>query len=133
MEKTLAQLIEEENVVFMGNDWRPDETVKDGPIPGMRHVGEKPVVNCNDLFYWACSDGEDITEETLPQFHQAVKDCKEDESLAAWLYCARIRKMRPQGAAYTYIPKDLWPLFDACGPEREIDFGNSWKPGEYRS
>ena len=34
------------------------------------------------------------------------------------LFSARVRKMRPQGASYKLYPKELWPLFDACGPER---------------
>jgi hypothetical protein len=39
------------------------------------------------------------------------------------LFVCRERKMRPQGAVY---PEDrrFWPLFDACGPEREVGLGN---------
>ena len=129
---TIAELLAREDVVFMGSDWKKDETAKDGPLPGFRYVGEKPCVNCNDVFFWGCADGEDITEETLPAFNQAVDDCRGDVALAAWLYCARIRKERPQGAAYTFIPKDLWPLFHACGPERKTDCGNPYKPGQYK-
>ena len=40
------------------------------------------------------------------------------------LYCARKRKMRPQGAMYKTIPKTLWHLFDVCGEEREMNMGN---------
>jgi hypothetical protein len=43
------------------------------------------------------------------------------------LYCARIRKMRPQGACYKTIEPQFWPLFDAAGEPREADraaFGN---------
>lgn len=47
------------------------------------------------------------------------------------LFCARVRGERPQGAAYKVrYPEELWPLFDAAGPEREVGFGNPRKPGE---
>lgn len=49
------------------------------------------------------------------------------------LFAAKVKGMRPQGAAYTYIPTDAWDLFDACGPERQTGMGNPYKPGEYRS
>ena len=139
MEKTIAQLMIEANddnadtVVFMGSNWVEDEAIKDEPFPGKRYAGEKLCVNCNDAFWWAVADCEDITEETLPQFNQAIKDCNGDEGLAAWLYCARKRGMRVQGAAYSYIPEELWPLFDACGPEREKDFFNPYKQGTYKT
>lgn len=42
-----------------------------------------------------------------------------------------MRKERPQGACYP-SNKDLWPLFDACGPEKPTGFGNPYKPGEYK-
>ena len=47
------------------------------------------------------------------------------------LFCCRVRGMRPQGAALRSIPKPLWPLFDAAGPERNPkDFGNTPRPEE---
>jgi len=90
-------------------------------------------VNCNDLFYWGCADGEEITVESLPVLKQAFEDC---EKAVKWgrlwamqLYCCRMRKMRPQGCCYPK-QKELWPLVDACGPERETGFGNPYPPGE---
>jgi hypothetical protein len=79
-------------------------------------------VNCNDLFFWGCSDAEDIeTQEDI----DLLKKCFEDigEYWATQLFTARKRRMRPQGAAY---PKNenLWKFFDDCGPEREIDLCN---------
>lgn len=80
-------------------------------------------VNCNDTFWWGTGDVEPITPDNIAVLEQAAKDCADvDEVLdgyAGELFCARVRKMRPQGAAY---PKDarLWPLFDACGPERIV-------------
>lgn len=79
-------------------------------------------VNCNDLFYWATADLEPISPDNFPELERAMKDVGatqvNSESLDGLsLFCARVRKMRPQKCAY---PKDkkLWPLFDACGPER---------------
>lgn len=91
-------------------------------------------VGCNDVFAWGCADGEDITLENLPQLRQAITDAKAADPVMGSIYgchlfVARVRGMRPQGAAY---PKEqaLWPLFDACGPEREVGFGNPCRPGE---
>ncbi len=84
------------------------------------HVDGKTVttfVNCNDLFYWACSDCEEITLDELPR----LKECLEiNPKIGADLWCSRKRGMRPQKPYYDerYCPKDLWPLFDACGPEQ---------------
>lgn len=111
---------------------------------------------CGDVFIWGASDVEPITEETLPVLRQAIADV---EALGGmWsqgdgflLYCARMRKMRPQNAYYRNLrvhvsvpdglneyghPKrradedaekigtaKLHALFDAAGPERSMDFG----------
>lgn len=80
------------------------------------------LVNCNDLFYWAYSDAETITQDNISVFETAFKDASEKDKLGALfadlLFCCRIREMRPQGACYDNIPNSLWTLFDACGPER---------------
>lgn len=89
-------------------------------------------VNCSDEFFWGCADSEDITEADLPMFNEAVVECAGNLNTASSLYCCRKRKERPQGALYTYIDGELWPLFDACGPEREVGFGNPYKPGDYK-
>jgi hypothetical protein len=86
-------------------------------------------VNCNDLFAWACGDVERVTPENVGEFERAAADAYAADPefgsiYAPALFCCRVRGMRPQGAAY---PKDrpaLWPLFDACGPERVVEFGN---------
>lgn len=81
-------------------------------------------VNCNDCFYWACSDCEQLTPENLPILVQAFKDAeaadeKRGTIYAPELFVARVRGMRPQGASYKECyPETMWPLFDACGPER---------------
>jgi hypothetical protein len=63
---------------------------------------------------------------------KAVEDCDGDLSIGAMLYCARKYEMRPQGAVYSHIPRKLWPVFDECGPIREIDMCNPYNPGEYK-
>ena len=92
-------------------------------------------VNCNDLFYWACADTEEITPENIDSLEQAIIDlgaiCKHGEVYGVELWCSRMRHMRPQGAFYPH-DKELWLLFDECGPEREVGFGNPCVPGEYR-
>lgn len=85
------------------------------------------MVLANDLFSWGTADGEELTVADLPLFKKCVEDT---QSYACDLYAARKRKMRPQGAAYPG-DKSLWPLFDACGPERETGLGNPYTPESY--
>ncbi len=75
------------------------------------------MVNCNDLFFWACSDAEVITEDNISEFEQAYKDI--DSPYAQILFCCRVRGMRPQKPYYKHIPEKFHKLFDSCGPERE--------------
>lgn len=78
--------------------------------------GVQPWVICNDLFFWGCADGEDISLEELPQ----LIECHTlSPKFGGDLWCCRKREMRPQAAMYKYIPRDEWPLFDAAGPERD--------------
>jgi hypothetical protein len=82
-------------------------------------------VNVSDIFAWGAADAEEITPETLSVLEKAFADAS-GAGLAyvtAPLYAARIRGMRPQGAAY---PATLagQVLFNACGPERPIGLGN---------
>lgn len=91
-------------------------------------------VNCNDMFFWACSDCEKLTPENLHILEQAVKDVKAvtgDSEHADLLFCCRVRKMQPQGAVFDekYLPKRLWSLFAAAGEHRPADLGN---PTEYK-
>jgi hypothetical protein len=90
-------------------------------------------VNCNDTFWWASADSEQVTPENIGDLERAYADAKAaahcGECYGSMLFCARIRKMRPQGAAYPDDEK-LWPLLDACGPERPIGVGNPRRPGK---
>lgn len=103
-----------------------------------RGMDGKPTafVNCSDLFDWGSADCEEVTPENFPMLVQAIEDAEKAVKYGGIrgddLFCARVRGCRPQGAAYTFIRPELWPLFDACGPERETGVGNPYKPGEYK-
>lgn len=84
---------------------------------------------CNDFFFWGCADGEEITQEKLPVLWEAKKEMdnlsiSDHELEYGLLFCAKVRKMRPQGAYYKYLKEETWPLFDTCGPFRESGIGN---------
>ncbi len=94
-------------------------------------------LNVNDTFYWGTADCEPVTPDDFPDLASARDDVKSltgvlgyDEWTAnlsqhvADLYAARRRGERPQGASYKFYPEAIWPLFDACGPERETGLGN---------
>jgi len=72
-------------------------------------------VNCNDLFHWACADGEGFELKDLPELNQAYQDSPEFGDM---LWVCRRRKMRPQQPCYKYLKEDK-KLFDACGDQRE--------------
>lgn len=81
-------------------------------------------VNCNDLFYWACSDCEDITPENMPILKQAFADLEEaypdiGKCWAGELFAARVRGMRPQRPVLDKYDERIRPLFLAAGPERD--------------
>jgi hypothetical protein len=85
------------------------------------------LMNCSDLFYWACVDTEPVTPDNISELERSVSDCERAVKFGGCsspsLFAARMRKMRPQGAAYPEEP-ELWPLFDDCGPERDVGVGN---------
>lgn len=87
------------------------------------------MINFNDLFLWGCSDVEELTEDNIDFLEDTVEevsslDPRGDYVYAPILWVCRIRGMRPQGACYRFMPEYLWPLLDACGPEREVGLGN---------
>lgn len=90
-------------------------------------------VQCNDLFWWGTADCERVTPENVGELERAFEDANAangrlGQIYAGNLFCCRVRKMRPQGCCYP-PDRELWPLFDACGPERPIDRGNPYPPG----
>jgi len=84
--------------------------------------GEIPFVLCNDFFFWGCADGEDVTPENFALFKECIELAGRCDG--PLLFCAKIKQERPQGIAYGMLNPEYWPLFDACGPEREVGFGN---------
>lgn len=81
------------------------------------------LLNCNDFFSWGCADAEPLTIEDIPELRRSYKDVENNYD-GLYLFIARKRKLRPQGAMYASIKKKFWPLFDACGPPRVRSFGN---------
>lgn len=86
-------------------------------------------VSCNDEFSWGTADAEEVTAENLHELKEALDDTykvagRPGQVYAGELFVARVRKMRPQGACYERYSSTLRPLFDACGPEREVNFLN---------
>ena len=86
-------------------------------------------VICSDFFYWGVADLVDVySQANVDLLEHSIADCEAAKQFgsvhAPLLYCARKAHMRPQGAYYKHINKELWPLFDACGPERETGVGN---------
>lgn len=94
---------------------------------GEFHTPASFFVNVNDVFWWGCADLEEITPENIAALERSYADAKAAHKFgfiyAPHLFAARVRGMRPQGACYPPEP-ELWPLFDACGPERPVDAGN---------
>lgn len=86
--------------------------------------------NCSDTFEWGGADSEEITPQMLSVLGVAYADLKQIDrgGWLAELYAARVRGMRPQGAAYPKPTEknaaQVAALFDACGPEREVGLGN---------
>ena len=88
----------------------------------------------SDLFAWGYAGSIPLAPSEIDDLEDAIKDCHEVDDCCTWepfsLWCCRKMQERPQGAHY---PKDktFWPLFDACGPEREVRPGNPYAPGDY--
>jgi hypothetical protein len=99
--------------------------------------GVRVSVTCSDVFAWACADAEIITPENLPLLRKAYEDeitaSPDGVALhAGWLFVARVRGERPQGAIYKALEYWEVPLFNDAGPEREINFANPQsQTGEY--
>jgi hypothetical protein len=74
---------------------------------------------CNDVFFWATADAEEITLADVPQLEECLADlgkCGEPwvTCYLPELFAARKRKMRPQKPFYKNMPEDVAALFDAC-------------------
>jgi len=94
--------------------------IEDLELDGFWNFDGKYFVDCSDSFYWACADAEELNPEDGEAIRKAHGESKFNGSL---LWIARKREIRPQNALYGYIEDEDWPLFDACGPEREANLG----------
>lgn len=108
--------------IYDGVQWWADYTADDEL---------KCTINCSDLFFWGCSDSEEVELSNLHLVQEAHDELKAlnisghaFEAHTNELFCAKSRKMRPQGAYYAEWNPIVWPLFNACGPYREACFGN---------
>jgi hypothetical protein len=82
----------------------------------------RAAVLMNDVFFWGCSDCEDVEVEDLPALKEAMIDNE-----GVWgpeIYAARKRKMRPQNAIINGSPLEVRKAFLEAGPERPVDHGN---------
>jgi hypothetical protein len=93
------------------------------------------LVSCSDLFVWGSADCERLAPSDLDDLEKAVADAKAagDEYHGHLLWVARKRGMRPQGAYYEHFDGTLGDLFNACGPERQVGFGNPVPPSPMTS
>lgn len=95
-------------------------------------------IRCNDFFYWASADAEDIESEAdIDMLVKAMEDAgnavKFGDAIWGWeLYCARHRGERPQDCQYDFIDEKLHPLFDACGPVRDHEMDNHPRKSGWR-
>ena len=82
-------------------------------------IGDEPelFINCNDLFFWACSDAEEF--DFLLDLSDLKKALEESPEHGDILWVCRKRKMRPQKPYYKYFNKKEKKLFNACGPKRK--------------
>lgn len=89
--------------------------------------------NVSDVFAWGFADLEEITADRLEELQRAYDDLAPIDN-TEWvpeLYAARLRSMRPQGAAYPGADQPVVrALLDTCGPERPINFSNPKAPPE---
>lgn len=140
--------------------WGRDDLLRVLKLNENHHVGAwyrvkdddvSVLVNCSDLFYWACGDAEPITPADLDDLEQALSELTALDApyWAGELFVCRRRGMRPQGAWYGYgkhddanhyevirrhfVPVAVEAIFDACGPERtDGDGPKSPRPADGR-
>lgn len=89
-------------------------------------------VNCNDLFFWACSDLEEITPQNIDVFVETANVLQVNHQLnyanLAILFCAKSRKLQPQGAVFSKLSPLMVTLLEQVGIEREEKSPNTAKP-----
>jgi hypothetical protein len=78
--------------------------------------------NIADVYAWGCADPEEITPDNVGVLQRSFEDliAIDAQEWTAELFVARVRGIRPRGAAYP-DRREIRALFDACGPERPPD------------
>lgn len=71
-------------------------------------------VLCNDVFYWGCSDWEEIKPEELKDLAECLKLTR----FGTMLWVCKKRGMRPQIPWYDSFTDIEKEWFNVCGPER---------------
>lgn len=71
---------------------------------------------CNDWFFWATADCEEIVPADFPLLEATLTDLKaiDCEEYLPTLFASRKRHLRPQKPCYKSMPAEVVPLFDAC-------------------
>lgn len=102
LENFLAHLLSKD-IVFLNTHWWED----DWPEKAKKTISI--IVNCNDIFAWACADGEELLgEDDIDTFWQYYS---KDPDWGPVVWCIRKRNMLPQKPVYDDIQKDgIWDL-----------------------
>jgi len=82
----------------------------------------RAAVNVNDVFFWGCSDCEDVEAEDVPLFNHSFT--LGGHQYGAEIYAARKRGMRPQNAIINIAPPHVKQALLDAGPVREVGAGN---------
>jgi hypothetical protein len=82
----------------------------------------RAAVNVNDVFFWGCSDCEDVEAEDVPLFNHSFT--LGGHQYGAEIYAARKRGMRPQNAVVNKAPHEVKRALLDAGPVREVGAGN---------
>lgn len=66
-------------------------------------------VKCGDIFEFNYFDSVKVTPENI---HILEKSIEDSEDHGGYLFCARIKGVRPRKECYEFIPEEEWPLFN---------------------
>ena len=81
----------------------------------------RPYLDASDWFRKGAVEAVYFGADDLPAIEQAMRECeamaKFCEGYGPLLWACRKEKRRPAKESYPDCEK-LWPLFDACGPEK---------------
>lgn len=100
-DEALRILLREE-VCFFGSVWHPDKKMSDEGA----FLAIGVFVSCNDLFYWACADSEDINFGEVEDLYRHYLN---DNKWGSWIWCCKHRKLQPQVPVKADMIKDgVW-------------------------